>query len=282
MLVDLNVSTFTGRRHDREITAEVAQAHGAAADAGRYNKLLIAKAAIAGPEKAANVIRDEHYRYTLPWSDYGLRILPSAAYFDYIAAIGKAKDAFQSVVDDFVNRWPEHVEDARQRLNGMFRQSDYPAQDEIAARFRVAVAFFPLPDAEDFRVSIGEGELQRVRQELQIAVTDRMELATRAVWERVAAVVGRMVERLSVYTVDEETGKVQHPFRDSLISNVRDLAGLLPKLNITDDPALTAMAAELEFRLCQFEPQELRESAAARSTALSAAEAILKKMEGYV
>ena len=47
MLVSLSISQWSGRRLDREITDEVNQQHNAAADAGRYNKLLLPKEALA-------------------------------------------------------------------------------------------------------------------------------------------------------------------------------------------------------------------------------------------
>lgn len=281
MLVDLNVSVFSGRRHDKAITAEVAETHGAAADAGRYNKLLVAKDAIAIPEKAAGALRIEHYKFTLPWADSGPRILPVAAYFDYTNALQAKREAFDAAVDQFVEQWPNLVQDARRRLNGMFREEDYPSAENIRRRFGVNISVFPLPDASDFRVTLTETELKRIRQDIELTVTDRMENAVRDAWERAHSAVGRMVERLGAYTVSEE-GKVSHPFRDTMVSNIRELAELLPKLNVTGDAALDAMAAEVRFKLCQFDAQELRDSDTARSTALAAAQDILKKMEGYV
>ena len=48
MIVSLSISQWSGRRLDREVTDEVNQQHNAASDAGRYNKLLLPREALAG------------------------------------------------------------------------------------------------------------------------------------------------------------------------------------------------------------------------------------------
>ena len=51
VLVSVNISQWTARKLDREVTDEVNASHGAQKDAGRYNKLLLEKEALADPDR---------------------------------------------------------------------------------------------------------------------------------------------------------------------------------------------------------------------------------------
>jgi len=101
------------------------------------------------------------------------------------------------------------------------------------------------------------------------------------VWQRIHDVVSHAAERLTAYSADSWTGKVSNPFRDTLITNIRDLVSLLPRLNVTADAQLEAMRARLEQTLCAYDPQQLRESPIVRQTAADEAARILADMAGY-
>ena len=66
MLVELTIRQWTARKHDRKVSREVDQGHGAQ-NAGRFNKQLIAKDALEKIAKKAGAIREFHYAHTLPW-----------------------------------------------------------------------------------------------------------------------------------------------------------------------------------------------------------------------
>lgn len=83
VLAGLTIHCWTARRMDRKITNEVHENHNAASDAGRYNKLLVSKEALAEVEKAKSQLRTEHMKMTQPWFDEGARILPTALYATY-------------------------------------------------------------------------------------------------------------------------------------------------------------------------------------------------------
>ena len=77
MLCSLSISMWSARKHDPEVSEEIATRHGAQADAGRYHKVLLPKEALAEILKIVNEARQEHYFMTLPWGDDGYRVLPA-------------------------------------------------------------------------------------------------------------------------------------------------------------------------------------------------------------
>src|SRR5579884_3866071 len=79
MLCSLSISMWSARKHDPAASEEIASRHGAKSDAGRYNKVLLPKQALAEIQKIVSEARHEHYFITLPWADDGYRVLPAAA-----------------------------------------------------------------------------------------------------------------------------------------------------------------------------------------------------------
>ena len=75
-------------------------------------------------------------------------------------------------------------------------------------------------------------------------------------------------------------GKVQHPFRDSLVENVREIVRLAPALNLMDDPRIAELCADIERTLAVHDPDQLRSSAALRESVAEEADAILRRMQG--
>lgn len=281
MLVRLAVSKWTARKHDKSISAEVAHSHNAATDAGRYNKVLIAKAALEVINRAESVARTFHYTNTLPWGDDGYRILPAANYLTYTNQLRELRADFDGAVADFIASYASYVEEARVRLNGMFNADDYPTVEKIAQKFGFEFGVIPLPNGNDFRIDIDAKELAKVQAETDRSVNLAIKDAMDDLWKRVHDSVSHMATSLREYDVDPVTGKKSHPFRDSLVGNLRELVELLPRLNVTDDADLAALTKTLNIKLCDAEPDDLRANDSLRATVAKSAEDILDAMQGY-
>ena len=84
MLAAVHISIWTAIKHDRKVSRQVANEHGAPERAGRYNKKLLSGAArLDDLRSLAGQIRQSFYKITLPWSDEGYRLLPAHFYFDW-------------------------------------------------------------------------------------------------------------------------------------------------------------------------------------------------------
>ena len=248
MIANLTIRAWGARKHDKSVSAEVDAAHNAK-DGGRYNKMLIEKSALDPLSKHAGRIRDYHYTMTLPWGDNGDRLLPAKAYMDYTAAMRKYKDDGAQLTRTFVDRYPQLVADARQRLGTMYDANDYPPTSDIQDRFGVNVSFLPVPDAKDFRVDVGDEALEEIRQSINDSVTERQAGAVKECWIRLDDVVSKLHIMML---------KDKPVFRDSIVTNVSDLVAMLPKLNITNNPDLTKVCAEVEVVLSAYSPALLR------------------------
>jgi hypothetical protein len=89
----------------------------------------------------------------------------------------------------------------------------------------------------------------------------------------------RLSTRLRLFR-HASNGKVLHPFRDSLVENVRAIVRLAPALNLMDDPRIAELCADIERHLTAHDPEQLRNSARLRESVADEADAILRRMQG--
>lgn len=281
MLARLKIQQWQATKHDKKISNEIANRHGARADMGKYMKQLMAREHLVTIREIATEARHHHYENTLPWLDDGVRILPVANYFDYMAEQNRLRDKFQAAVAKFVAAYPQLREEAKRELNGLFDPKDYPAESRIGRMFSMNCDIDPMPSQDDFRVNLSAAETRRIRDALQGRLDAAVGDAVNSLWERIFDVTERMVDRLRAYGTDEN-GKIVGAFRDSLIGNVRELVELLPKLNVTQDNRLADLADRIARDLASVEPAELRENEALRKEVAAKAEAIMKEVKGFM
>ena len=279
MLCSLSISMWSARKHDPDASQEIAQRHGAQADAGRYHKVLLPKEALAEIQKIVSDARQEHYFMTLPWDDNGYRVLPAAAYMDHTEKMRELSNQFTPAVEALAREFGKLVEEAKVRLGGLFRSEDYPSPDELCSKFSFETKVMPLPDAGDFRVTLGDEEKERIKRQITTAVEASLQVASRDLWQRLYEAVNHLAERLAAYKV---TGVgIEHPFRDTVVSNLVKLVDVLPKLNVTGDPELERLAEQVRASLL-IDPQELRKSESIRSETAKHASAIAQRMQAYM
>ena len=273
MLVRLAIRQWSVRKYDRNVTQKIANDYQTTVDSGRYTKVLLAVNAIRKMSKIANEVRSYHYERTLPWYDWGPRLLPAANYLEYTQKIQFYKTEFEKAVNEFVQNYQTYIDEAKNRLNGMFNQSDYPDPAAISSFYGFKVSVDPLPDKDDFRVSLGESEVAAIQADIETRTREAQAAGMRELWTRLHDAVNSMVERLS----DDKA-----IFRDSLVGNLSEIVALLPKMNVMEDADLEAMRRDVEKRLCGYKPDQLRTDKHSRREAAKAAKAILDNMAGYM
>ena len=272
LLVNLSISTWSARKFDRAISDEIAAQHNAARDAVRANNSLIQGDSYKALIRAAQAARTAHYFHTLAWSDEGWRLLPTSNHTAYTDELRALQGQFQTALAEFVRDYPRLQEIARARLNGMYKAADYPHPAAIADRFRISTEFTPVPSSGDFRLDeLTADELQRVEQSVPNRVEQATADAVADAWRRLHEVVSAMRERLA---------QPDAIFRDSLVTNARDVVEVLGRLNVTQDPSLEAMRATVAADLTQYDPQELRDAPAIREQTAARDSEILSAMQG--
>ena len=278
MLINLSISVFSGEKVDKAVSDDVAAQHNTTArDAGRFSKQIIGKHSLEAIKGHAGAARLLHYQRTLPWSDLGGRLLSVAGYMDYCNAMRQVQAAFTHEVDRFIDAYPSLIEDARTRLNGMFNIDDYPAVSALRERFSFEVGASPLPSGKNWFLDMADGEMEALRRHADQRLAHSIDEAVRDTYRRVADVTSKMAHKLNEYDPKEKKGI----FRDSLVENIRELAGLLPVLNITDDPRLSQLGRDLA-QLTKHSATALREDHVFREEAATRAQQVYEMASSFM
>lgn len=229
MLVSLNISSWTARKYDKKVSKEVADAHGADIEAGRYNKHLLPTTADINKQKAKaaglkvkaadqtpnsykdlmtfiSEVRAWHATNTLPWSNEGQRVLTVANYQTYVDYIRAAQHKFHTMLDAFIRDYPSLRAEAERILNGMFNREDYP--DSVAERFDFGFKIDPIPTSGDWRVELSDEEIKVLAASTEQRAREAFENAQADAVKRLFNLLAKINERLSTTeTCDKCKGK---------------------------------------------------------------------------
>ncbi len=274
MLVQRQLTGWSGRRFDREASRRLTAEEHAESDAARVNKLIVPKALLQPIERHDGEWQRWHEAITLPYPVKGLAILTAEAYMEYADGTSARRARRESLVEELAERLPQALADAPRRLGGLLKPGDVPTVDEVVRRYTCSVVILPFPEASALAPLLGED----AREASGVWISGTVEAAQRSVWERVYACVERMVDRLSAKEAD--AGARLHA---SVVGNLRDLVGALPKLNLLADPELERVRARIERTLAIHDTDDLRNDDVLRQNAVDEAQQILEAMRvgGY-
>ena len=270
MLVEMGISVWTARKLDKAASNEVTDTHNAERGMANVNKRLLACDELTAVQKFAANARTSHYVMTLPWSDSGLRMLPTSKYFDYHKAITALQTEFYKLVDKFLGRYEWLINETQLKLGDMYNPDEYPSLDSVRAKFGFRINYIPLPEAGDFRIDIGNQQAAELQEQYAAFYNTQLTRAMNDLWTRAYDVLSRMSERLDY--ADHEQKKV---FRDSLVSNVLDIIDMMESMNVTGDPNMQMQQRQLKQIMRGVTPEALRDDAYLRRETKQAVDAAI-------
>jgi len=274
MLVELSVSHWVGRKLDRRASKDVTATNNAASGVANVNKKLLGDCAeLTAVQKFTANLRNIHYGMTMPWSDTGLRLLPTAQYFKYNEAMTAVQDEFTQLVSKFLSAYDWEIMQSQAKLGDLFVRDDYPTLEALRSKFKFRLTYIPLPDAGDFRIDIANEAADEIKTHYNSYYSAQLNNAMNDVWHRTYNTLKRMSERLD-YS-DHEKKKV---FRDSLVENVSEMVELLRVCNVTGSTQMSAMADKLDAALSGVTPDALREDAYLRNETKRAVDEAIKSL----
>lgn len=286
MIVDFSAPCWGAKKYDKKISAEVADNYETDETAGRYNKTLRPggnKRNQNDPPcvKAYDRVRDSvangrqiHYRLSSPWNNDGGRIILASTYLEYCNEMRAGRRENEEARSEFIPVYPDFKEYYKQTRPKMFREEDWPSETKIAKLFDWKMRTLPIPNAYDFRANISDIEAARIRKEIEEEKNEKLMEAMKDPYTRLFKAVQRMVETLA----DEDN----NGFHNTLVTNLRDVCDLVPKLNFTGDPQLEQFRLEIEKGLTAFDAKDLKEDKSLRKSIEARAREIQSQMSGYI
>ena len=285
VLIDLSISTWTGRKRDRETTAEVIRDK----QAGSSKSASVIKN-LMSDDKDLDSIRAYQQdtrlylvKHTLRWSDGGTRLLPTNLIFEVTSEMDGRIAEFNTRVDRFVSNYALKVSAAAFKLGQLFNRAEYPDVGDVRRKFAMQYVINPVPTSGDFRVDvqkdIGEYLKKQFAQDAEKRLTEMM----REPWERIYEQLTHVKERMDA-SLTYEPGPVADGRRtpklfQSLIDNALDVVNLLDKMNITNDPQLADCAAKMRRLFSNLDIKSMRESKEVQASVKTRVEEILSNFD---
>ena len=251
MLVQLNISVWTARKKDKAASAKVARDSGASAKAGNYNKNLLAGCTeLEDLKKFVGNARNEHYAMTVPWSDMGMRLIPTSAFFDYINHMRCLEQEFWRLYKLFEDAYQWRTSTAMAELGNMFDHSEYPSVDDIRRKFGWSLSKQPLPESGDFRLDIPNEQQEILKREYDEFYGAQIQSAVNDVWARLKKNLDTVLRQLSPKDeLDAKGNQKYNKLYDSVFDTSLDLIRMMRDFNLTGDTRMTQVADQLENAL---------------------------------
>lgn len=252
MLCTLSTGMVGINKTDKDISSEIASAKSTTVESLKAIKSLFTKKDLSMIKMYQTQARTIHNKYTLPWSDSGQRLLPCSVYPRYSKEMSDTIARFDYAVNCFLDDYEKTIEQAQARLGDAFNHADYPSQEQVKSRFRIVSKVQPMPKSDDFRtMELSDADIQAVKKSYEIELS-----------EKVADAVDSLVRSLYDAVKHMQTSLVEgKSFHESSFTKLKDILALAPKLNITNDPDITALIdrLELECNIHSFNVKDARE-----------------------
>jgi len=189
--------------------------------------------------------------------------------------VNKCIDEHTKAVDTLIKRWPSIMsrEAFKERLGKLAEGQHLPTTAEIREKFGIELNIMPMPNSADFRINVGNDEIENVRQQIAETYEHSIGRATTELWTRLAELVNNVLDKT---IVNNKT------FRNSIITNLKEFCELIPSYNVTDNENLDAVRKDVLNKLANLDPEDLRDINETRKKAAKDAKAILDKINDFL
>lgn len=277
MLVEVNINQWSARKLDKSTTDEIlATKQAGDKGAARVNKHLLAgRTELEVINQHVGEVRKYIHNNTLPWSDSGIRLLPTAKFMDFTTGIRDMEDKFFELVNDFITVYPTLITAQAMALGNMFNRGDYPDASDLPHRFKFVVNYMPVPTAGDFRIDVGNDAQKELQEKLSKLAEERVESAMGDIKTRLKEHLKRMSDRLGS---DIVAGEIKpRRFSESLLEHAHELCSLARDLNLTNDYDLEQARLGLQNAIRGLDVKDLRKDMPTRNDTKEQVDAILSK-----
>lgn len=274
ILVQLRIRQWSGKLIDQIVTQQSLAQFGGKRGDGQFTKVLVHEDYLRDLRKASNAARAAHNQLSLPWLSDGTRIITASMFHQHSGAVGKHIQEFNTEADRFCDpsTYGVVVDAQKSRLKTAFDIMDYPSPEKIRSLFDISVVYYPFPDAGDWRLELAEEEAELIKAQTENSIRDALAEASGEAISRYEAALLRFINRMEEYK--DEGGRLHK----SLISNLEELADILPKLNFNQNRKIDQVSLEIKAKLAGLDIDNLKGDQEARNRARDEALAILEKM----
>lgn len=274
MLLDLSMSVFSGVKTDRSASEGFNQISGAKTRSSRVVKNIFAgDDSLRDIAKVTADVRAYLRTITLPWSDHGVRLVPTKNFFEITEYLSKSESLFWRLVEEFIDEYPSKIQVAKENLGTLFNANDYPTEIEVRKRFSFSYRFEPVPNAQDFRVDLQNEALEYLKENLNKGVQGKMGQAVEDLHGRVV----EAAQTLKNWCREVKEGEHKPRTHSVTYERIQELVKSLDSLNIFGDELIEESRKALESTIGGIDIEDIRESEDIRAVIREDVQNILDK-----
>ena len=259
-LVDLGIKVLTGRKKDVRASKELEALKKADPNVANVHKKILGNCPeLDAIQKFVGNARNIHYSMTLPWSDMGMRLLPTATFFKYKQQMSELEQEFYVLVNKFFDIYDDAVINAQTLLGDLYNPDNYPPVETLQSKFSWRMNFTPLPTSGDFRVDMENEQAKALAEDYQKYYNTMFDKAIGSMMEKLVSYLANISERL-----DYRDGEDKKVFRDTLTANVTSMLEDLLVPMADKDERLRTLTRQLTDTFQGISPDALREDGVLR------------------
>jgi hypothetical protein len=268
LLFSLTLNIGRNSAQDEDATAEVIASKEAQSDAGTFTKKFFPKESLKALRDLDGLWRRECKKLTVPWEG-SERICTSSARPRVLAKCEEYAAKRNALKRDFIdNKYPELARNASVRLGKLYSVDDFPSAEDLEESICYKATFLPLPDAANIMVEGSPEELERLRLEARAEIQSRVAAGQADVWRRIVTPVTNFVSRL---------GQPDAIITQPSIDAIREIVGLIPALNLSNDHDLEEFRLRVTEQLTGFNASDVRSNPTLRHSLASKGSALMEK-----
>ncbi len=265
VLIVKPLSVYDPAVADRRIAEEFAAAHNLAARQISGQKRLLPRNLFDPLRQIMKGLAATVHDMSSPWEDGGVRIIRAELIPDFIEAFDTFHQKWTHEVESVLSDWDSVRALSRQLLNGAFDERKFPSSDKIRMHLTVTYEFRPVPTSGDFRVDVPAEAISS----MEVAFAERLAAQKQRLRDELMAALTALRTKMRTWTPGHSR------LHTSMLSDIVDFAGRLPKLMLDPDPVLISAAESARLAFAAMDADELRDSDDARANAASTVDSIL-------
>ena len=275
MLVDFSASVYTARKKDVSASEELETIKKADPNVANVHKKLLGNCPeLVAVQKFVGKTRNAHSSMTLPWSDMGMRLLPTSTFFKYKQYMTKAEQEFHTLVEKFFDIYEDAVVNAQTLLGDLYNPANYPPLDVLRHKFGWRLSFVPLPTSGDFRVEMEQEQAKSLAEEYDKHYNAMFGKAIDSMIGDLMKYLARLSDRLDYKS--QEDKKV---FHDTVTSNITDMLENLLVPLADKDKRLHTLTRQLMDTFEGISADALREDGALRQNTKQSVDDVISSIK---
>jgi hypothetical protein len=274
LLIKLTQGTLRKSCRDKQEEQEVQQKKGCTTDRYRVSKKILECSHVDAISQADSAFRKEYYKLSLPWDDSGYRLISGQHYITLLDTERQYKITRDNLISELKKEYPNLLSAEQLALGTAFNVDDYPDMAALDSVFTTEIHMMPLPTGKDLRISLQQDQQVTLERQWADMARNKVAAAETILCDRVLTVLDKITER-----IDAKASGSKNPLHNSVLDNAKEIAELIPGLNINGNSRLEAVANKIKTRILMFSPKELKNSPIAREIAKAETANIKLEME---